>query len=91
MFYVKELFVPDIDLKQIEMRPDEAPLGTGSFATVFFCHIRINKVAKKAAMKAWSDKLSISNVSDTLLEDSILRYVQKICCFIIVSICILYV
>ncbi|CAI9728026.1 Dual specificity kinase shkA [Octopus vulgaris] len=76
MFYVKELFIPDIDLRQIEMKPDEPPLGTGSFATVFLCHLKLNKGLKKAAVKAWSEKLSIGNVSDTLLEDSILREIK---------------
>ncbi|XP_014790215.1 uncharacterized protein LOC106883634 [Octopus bimaculoides] len=76
MFYVKELFVPDIDLKQIEMMPGEPPLGTGSFATVYFCQLRINNTAKKAAVKAWSERLSTANVSDTLLEDSILREIK---------------
>ncbi|GAB1601228.1 dual serine/threonine and tyrosine protein kinase-like [Argonauta hians] len=77
MFYVKELFIPDFDLNQIIIDQGRPPLGTGSFATVYLCHLRTHKgQMKKVAMKAWSERLNIYNVSDTLLEDSILREIN---------------
>lgn len=76
MFYVKELLVPDIDLKSIILNPLDPPLGKGSFATVFACHLRTPEGDRQVAMKAWSEELSANNVSDTLLEDSILKEIK---------------
>lgn len=76
MFYVKELLVPDIDLKSIILNPLDPPLGKGSFATVFACHLRTPDGDRQVAMKAWSEELSPNNVSDTLLEDSILKEIK---------------
>lgn len=70
MFYVNKIKVFDITLPNFE---SDVPFGTGSFANVYLSQLSVDGKMEKVALKVWRERLTTTNITDILLEDSILR------------------
>lgn len=75
LFFVNYIMVFDYSLDDIEWDPQDAPVGSGSFADVYIADVKDNsrKSKKSVAMKVCRDALKENTVSDILLEDRTLR------------------
>ena len=77
LFFVNYIMTFDFSLDDIEWDPEDAPVGSGSFADVYIADIkdRDRRSKMSVAMKVCRDALKENTVSDILLEDRTLRYV----------------
>ena len=77
LFFVNYIMSFDFSLDDIEWDPEDAPVGSGSFADVYIACVkdRDRKSKMSIAMKLCRDALKENTVSDILLEDRTLRYV----------------
>ena len=76
LFFVNYIMVFDFSLDDIQWDPQDAPVGSGSFADVYIAEVRdVSRRSKRSvAMKVCRDALKENTVSDILLEDRTLRY-----------------
>ena len=76
LFFVNYIMVFDFSLDDIIWDPQDAPVGSGSFADVYIAEVKDerNRVKQSVALKVCRDALKESTVSDILMEDRTLRY-----------------
>ncbi|CAL1533140.1 unnamed protein product [Lymnaea stagnalis] len=75
LFYVQRLMVTDYTADKILIGQQ---LGHGSFATVYNASLKHKEESIQVAVKEPLEKLKIDDVTDTLLEDSMLRSVEHV-------------
>ena len=77
LFFVNYIMTFDFSLDDIDWDPQDAPVGSGSFADVYIADVkdRSRKSRRSVAMKVCRDALKENTVSDILLEDRTLRQV----------------
>ena len=75
LFFVNYIMVFDFSIDDMEWDPQDAPVGSGSFADVYIAEVKdvTRRTKRSVAMKVCRDALKENTVSDILLEDRTLR------------------